>query len=145
MMLRTPSGPGVRDDSGVYEGWTVPIEYDPLISKLATWGATRDEAIARMHRALLEYYVEGIKTNIGFFLDILKHPNFLNGDFDTGFIARWLASRAPDSKITENDRSFAALAVALFHDERSREPSAATPPQTSAWKIEGRRRLLRKF
>ena len=143
MMLRTPSGPGVRDDSGVYEGWTVPIEYDPLISKLATWGATRDEAIARMHRSLREYHVEGIKTNIGFFLEVLKDPDFSKGDFDTGFIDRWRASRRPHSKITEDDRSFAALAVALFHDARSREPSDTTPQQTSAWKIDGRRRSLR--
>ncbi len=144
-MLRTPSGPGVRNDSGVYEGWTVPIEYDPLISKLATWGASRDEAVARMHRALREYHVEGIKTNIGFFLEVLKHPDFLKGDFDTSYIDRWLASRGPRSKITENDRCFAALAVALFHDERSREPSEVTPQQTSAWKIDGRRKSLRKF
>src|SRR6058998_2913070 len=61
-LLRTPSGPGVRDDSGVYEGWTVPIDYDPLISKLVAWGATRDEAIARMKRALSEYHLEGIRT-----------------------------------------------------------------------------------
>ena len=144
-MLRTPSGPGVRDDSGVYEGWTVPIEYDPLISKLATWGATRDEAIARMQRSLREYHVEGIKTNIGFFLEILRHPDFLRGDFDTGFIDRWLAGRGLQPKMSEDDRSFAALAVALFHSERSEQPSDSTAQQTSAWKIEGRRRSLRKF
>ena len=64
--LRTPSGPGVRDDSGVYEGWEVPLFYDPMISKLATYGATREEAINRMQRALREYYVGGIKTTIPF-------------------------------------------------------------------------------
>jgi len=143
ILLRTPSGPGVRDDSGVYEGWTVPIEYDPLISKLATWGATREEAIARMHRALREYHLEGIKTNIDFFLEVLKRPDFLKGDFDTSFIDRWLASRGPRSKITQDDRSFAALAVALFHDQRSQKPSGTTAHQTSAWKVDGRRRLLR--
>src|SRR5262249_4469846 len=87
--LRTPSGPGVRDDSGVYEGWTVPIEYDPLISKLAVWAATRAETIERMQRALREYRIEGIKTNIAFFLDVLNDPDFRKGDFDTSFIERF--------------------------------------------------------
>ena len=143
VMLQTPSGPGVRDDSGVYEGWTVPIEYDPLISKLATWGATRDEAIRRMQRALREYHVEGIKTNIGFFVEILQYPDFLKGDFDTGFIDRWLASRAHETKITQDERAVAAVAVALFRSEQSRGPSESTPQQTSAWKVDGRRRVLR--
>jgi len=143
VMLQTPSGPGVRDDSGVYEGWSVPIEYDPLISKLATWGATREEAIRRMQRALREYHVEGIKTNIGFFVEILQYPDFLKGDFDTGFIDRWLASRARETKITEDERAVAAVAVALFRSEQSRGPSDSTAQQTSAWKVDGRRRSLR--
>src|SRR5437667_4756994 len=95
VMLRTPSGPGVRDDSGVYEGWTVPIEYDPLISKLATWADTREETIARMQRALREYRIEGIKTNIAFFLDVLSDPDFRRGDFDTGFIERFNRGQKP--------------------------------------------------
>ena len=65
--LRVPQGPGVRDDSGAYEGGEVPIFYDPLISKLITWGDTRDHALARMRRALSEYEVRGIKTTIPFF------------------------------------------------------------------------------
>src|SRR5213593_2638818 len=143
VMLQTPSGPGVRDDSGVYEGWSVPIEYDPLISKLATWGATREEAIRRMQRALREYHVEGIKTNIGFFVEILQYPDFLKGDFDTGFIDRWKASRAHQTKITEDERAVAAVAVALFRSEQSRGPSDSRAQQTSAWKVDGRRRGLR--
>ena len=144
VMLRTPSGPGVRDDSGVYEGWTVPIEYDPLISKLATWAGTRDEAIARMKRALFEYKIEGIKTNIGFFLEILNHPDFRKGDFDTGFIDRWLESRGHQAEINGIDRDLAALGAALLHSERS-VMTAETPSQPpNAWKIDGRRRGLRK-
>src|SRR5213595_2551321 len=88
-MLRTPSGPGIRDDGGVYEGWTVPIDYDPLISKLVAWGSTREEAIARMQRGLREYRVEGIRSNLAFFLEITDDPEFRAGDFDTGFIDRW--------------------------------------------------------
>ena len=80
--------PGVRRDSGVYEGWTVPTEYDPLLAKLVVWGTDRDEAIARMRRALSEYEVFGIQTNIPFFRQILEHPEFIAGRCDTGFIDR---------------------------------------------------------
>src|SRR3989449_5818379 len=142
MMLRTPSGPGVRDDSGVSEGWTVPIEYDPLISKLAAWGATRDEAIRRMQRALREYHVEGIKTNIGFFVEILQYPDFLKGDFDTGFIDRWLASRTHQTKITQDERAVAAVAVALFRSQQTPGPTASEGQTTKAWEGDGRRPVV---
>ena len=138
-MLRTPSGPGVRDDSGVYEGWTVPIEYDPLISKLATWADTREETIARMQRALREYRIEGIKTNIVFFLDVLSDPDFRRGDFDTGFIERFKRGQKPPLQQPELD--FAALAAALVHSTRS-APIETTSESTSAWKMDGRRRAL---
>ncbi len=72
--LTEPAGPGVRLDGGVYEGWTVPMDYDPLLAKLAVWAATRDEAAARAVRALGEYRVGGIRTNIGFFRQILEDP-----------------------------------------------------------------------
>ena len=143
LILRAPSGPGVRDDSGVYEGWAVPIEYDPLISKLATWAATRDEAIARMRRALFEYKIEGIKTNIAFFLDVLTHPDFRKGDFDTSFIERWLESRKHQPRVTDVERDFAGLAAALFHSSRSAQSPEITTQAQSAWKVEGRRRALR--
>src|SRR5690349_12206655 len=74
--LTRPSGPGIRLDGCVYDGWTVPIDYDPMLSKLAVWAATRDEAIARMLRALGEYDVGGIRTNIGFFRRILDDEAF---------------------------------------------------------------------
>jgi len=141
--LRTPSGPGVRDDSGVYEGWTVPIEYDPLISKLAAWGATREEALNRMQRALREYQIEGIKSNIGFFLEVLRHPDFRSADFDTGFIDRWLKNRETDATAKPPERDLAAIAAAIFHSDRSATP-ADTPKQIdSLWKLEARRRGLR--
>ena len=70
----------------MYEGWEVPIYYDPMISKLCTHAATRDEAIQRMLRALQEYTVEGIITNIPFHRWALQHPRFVAGDLDTGFI-----------------------------------------------------------
>ena len=74
--LISPSGPGIRRDSGMYEGWTVPIEYDPLLAKLISYGETREQAIHRLLRALYEYFVGGIKTNTSLFRRTLKDPRF---------------------------------------------------------------------
>ncbi len=141
--LRTPAGPGIRDDGGVYQGWTVPIDYDPLISKLVAWGATRDEAIGRMKRALGEYHIEGIKTNISFFLEVLDHPDFRKGVFDTSFIDRWLQTRTLQSPLSDVDQDFAILAASLFHSERSGPRPEAARREESLWRLDGRRRGLR--
>jgi acetyl-CoA carboxylase biotin carboxylase subunit len=92
--LRVPDGPGVRDDSGVYEGWEVPVDYDPLISKLIVRAGSRPEAIQRMRRALSEYKVLGIRTTLPFFERALRHPAFEAGDFDTSFAETLLAEGA---------------------------------------------------
>jgi acetyl-CoA carboxylase biotin carboxylase subunit len=144
LRLRTPSGPGIRDDGGVYEGWTVPIDYDPLLSKLVAWGSTRAEAIARMRRALREYHIDGIKSNIGFFQELLGDREFLSGDFDTGFIDRWQKSkRAALPETAPADRPLAAIAAALFHSERAIVEPAGTKAAESLWKLDARRRGLR--
>src|SRR5262245_30495962 len=83
--LRLPGGPGVRDDSGIYEGYEVPIHYDPLLSKLTTYGYSRNDALLRMRRALSEYHVGGIVTNLSFLERIVSLPAFAAGEFDTGF------------------------------------------------------------
>jgi acetyl-CoA carboxylase biotin carboxylase subunit len=146
LRLQTPSGPGVRDDSGVYEGWTVPIDYDPMISKLVTWGATRDEAIDRMRRALGEYHVEGIKSNIQFFLEILTNPDFRKGEFDTSFIDRWLQSRGDESKADYQIRQdLAAIAAVVFHSKNPTGPAEVVKQPESLWKSDGRRRGLRNL
>ena len=80
----------MRNENGVYAGYTVPVYYDPMLSKLVCHGGTRDEAIARMNRALLEYRVDGIQTTIPFFTFIMEHPDFSAAKFDTGFIDRLL-------------------------------------------------------
>jgi acetyl-CoA carboxylase biotin carboxylase subunit len=84
--LRVPSGPGIRDDGGVYQGYRVPVYYDPMISKLVAWGEDRAEAIARMRRALDEYRIEGVRTTIPFHRRVFRHPAFIAGDMDTSFI-----------------------------------------------------------
>ncbi len=144
MRLRTPSGPGVRDDSGVYEGWTVPIEYDPLISKLVAWGQTRDEAIDRMRRALQEYHVEGIKSNVSFFREVLKDTDFRKGEFDTGFVEKWLSQRRaqPNDELVSKD--LAAIAAVVFDSVRTASPATVASRPESLWKLDGRRRGLRQ-
>ena len=142
--LRTPSGPGVRDDSGVYEGWEVPIYYDPMISKLATWGATRAEAIARMKRALSEYYVGGIRTTIPFFEAVLNDREFQSGEIDTNYIARFLerrkaAGESPNGKIDEQIAAAIVTALNLAKQSKANAGAAAKPEErVSKWKMAGR-------
>jgi acetyl-CoA carboxylase biotin carboxylase subunit len=145
--LRTPSGPGVRDDSGVYEGWEVPLFYDPMISKLASWGATRQEAIARMQRALGEYHVGGIRTTIPFFQSVLAEEDFQRGDIDTGYIARFLERQKIDAVpevLTElNELQIAAaIAATTSFTEQTRalqgNGSTNQSAQISKWKTAGR-------
>jgi acetyl-CoA carboxylase, biotin carboxylase subunit len=110
--LISPSGPGIRRDSGMYEGWTVPIEYDPLLAKLVGYAETRDQAIQRLERALYEYFVGGIKTNISLFRRILKDPDFRAGTIDTGFLDRLLA-RKTDEKNPHHEL-IATVAAGIF-------------------------------
>jgi acetyl-CoA carboxylase biotin carboxylase subunit len=93
MRLREPSGPGIRLDSGVYEGWNVPLEYDPLLAKLAAWASTREAAIARMQRALREYEIGGIRTNRAFFGEIMQDEAFRSGALSTAFLDEFFARR----------------------------------------------------
>ena len=144
--LRVPSGPGVRDDGGVYEGWTVPLEYDPLLSKLVVWGSDRAEAIARMRRALGEYEVSGIRTNIPFFLRLLEHPDFVAGRLDTGLVDRVLAGGWMPDDGQEREAELAAMLAAALDLSRNAGKAAgskrAMSGSESAWKASGREALL---
>lgn len=84
--LHLPSGPGIRNDSGIWEGVEISLHYDPLLSKLIAWGKDRAEAISRMKRALREYHITGVRSNIHFCLLVMDHPSFASGEFDTHFI-----------------------------------------------------------
>jgi len=144
-VLRAPGGPGIRDDSGVYQGWTVPIDYDPLISKLVAWAPSRDGAIRRMLRALGEYRVEGIQTNLMFFREVLDDPKFREGDIDTGFIDRWLGQRRASVAESDLERDLAVIAAALLDSQAGPVPDPEASPATpSAWKTTARFRGLRR-
>ncbi len=140
-VLRTPSGPGVRDDSGAYEGAAISSYYDPLVSKLCVWASTREAAVARMHRALTEYVVAGIQTNIPFHLALMSQPEFQAGSYDTGFIGRH-----HEALLTDGSAGSAADALTLgaaiaqaFRDEdaakRASVPSGQQSSQISAWRL----------
>jgi acetyl-CoA carboxylase biotin carboxylase subunit len=144
--LRVPQGPGIRDDSGAYEGGEVPIFYDPMISKLVAWGESRPDALARMRRALGEYEVRGIKTTIPFFKWILEDADFIRGDFDTSFIDRKLSGRngAPLVAAGADHEEMAAIAAALSQVLRpANAPAAAAALASSRWKDQGRLESLR--
>src|SRR3954471_19179109 len=114
--LLTPSGPGIRDDSGVYEGWTVPLEYDPMLSKLIAFAPTREQARTRLLRALDEYFVGGIRTNLGLFRRILRDNKFISGDLSTGFLDRMLAEKSTSAGANDELRKIAAIAAAFFQN-----------------------------
>ncbi len=140
--LSAPSGPGVREDSGVYEGFEVPIYYDPLLSKLSVWAATRPEAIARLSRVLDEYHIDGIKTTIPFFKAILKQDDFIKGNLDTGYIERnWHPSSKPtETPETKELQHLAALVTAIHHNSTNQKSNNQTINQAkqSAWRLSTR-------
>jgi len=148
---RIPAGPGIRLDDGVYPGWVVPNDYDPLLGKLIAWGSSRDEAIARMKRALEEYYVSGIKTNIALFRRILDDAEFNRAEIYT----RWLDERlqsgslraAAPATTSANGRAedAAVLAAVLWHlgsNSSAAAPAASAAAPDSRWKSEARREQL---
>jgi acetyl-CoA carboxylase biotin carboxylase subunit len=137
--LTCPLGPGVRLDGCVYDGWTVPMEYDPLLAKLAVWSETREDAIARMRRALREYDVGGIHTNIAFFRQLLEDVEFRGAELHTGFLDEFLQRRPPSTAAPELE-SVAAL-VAAFHWAAAARAPEGRPP-ASRWLQTGRGEAL---
>lgn len=138
--LAIPSGPGIRSDSGVYEGWRVPLDYDPLLAKLVVWGTDRRQAVARMRRALTEYEVAGPQTNLQFFRQLLAHPEFVEGQLDTGFIDRMLAEGTLKVHPPPELGRVAILAAALEMRRRQNLLRGKALPggRASGWKAAGR-------
>ena len=156
--LRPPSGPGIRDDSGAFEGWTVPTAYDPLVSKVIAWAPDRPGAIARMVRALTEYDLRGIRTTIGFCRDLVRSPAFAAGAFDTTYVdglleengkktaakadeleeivaiaaAMWIAARQAGLKVgstTDTDTEAKTVVEPTFRSAERAEPERAPEPE----------------
>jgi acetyl-CoA carboxylase biotin carboxylase subunit len=144
--LRRPHGPGVRVDSGVYQGWTIPLEYDPLVAKLAVWGRTRQDAVERMVRALDEYSVDGVKTTIEFYRQVLADERYREAQLDTGFIDDFLKRKAAPRHESDPELEYAAALVAAVHSmsRTNGAPAPAAPREgISPWRRAGREDLLR--
>ncbi len=142
-VYREPAGPGVRVDSGVYQGWEVGLFYDSLLAKLICWGPNRTTAINRMRRALEEFRIFGIATNIPFHESLLTHRRFNEGDFSTFFLEE--EKQLPDLR---NSGLEAALIGAVLFKEMKKEtvrPKSFAGSASSAWKGEARRAALRQW
>ena len=135
--LSEPAGPGVRLDSGIFEGWNVPLDYDPLLAKLAAWGATREAAIGRLDRALLEYVLTGLRTNIPFFREILADAAFREGRLSTSFLEHFFDRR---KKTDVSPEAEAAAALVLAMESRSTNVPVR---ENSSWRSSGLQDLLR--
>jgi len=138
---------GIRVDDGVYEGWTVPGDYDPLLAKLIAFGSSRSEALARLSRAFEEIQIGGIRTNTNLFRRILADAEFQRAEFHT----RWLDERlttllqaqpAQPANGSSHSADAAAIAAVLFHISESEAPKQDGQIAVSRWKTEARREQL---
>jgi acetyl-CoA carboxylase biotin carboxylase subunit len=151
-LLVEPSGPGIRCDSGMYEGWNVPIDYDPLLAKVIGYGTDREQSTARLTRALDEYFVGGIKTNISLFRRILRDTDFRAARLDTGFLDRML-QQPEDKRLDARAAEVAAIAAGMFAalastaavagEHTNDGVSGSKDAVASKWKNASRREALR--
>jgi acetyl-CoA carboxylase biotin carboxylase subunit len=158
--LQEPSGPGIRIDSSLYPGLQIPLFYDPLLSKLIVWGKDREQAIARMRRALAEYQIIGARTTLPFARWLMEHPRYIAGDFSTDFIAEeWetrpkeVAREQQNGEITmdgglDTAQIAAIVGGLLMHeqveeDKLRRRPAANGSAETSRWREAARKEILR--
>ncbi len=159
-LVKEPSGPGVRLDSAIYRGGEVSLYYDPMLAKVIVWGQNRAQAILRMRRALEEFRIVGIATNIPYHLAVLDSIAFQRGLFDTHFVEEFtgLQARLPEEVAEEEDARRMAAVAAVLAAHREREAlqaragagsttgrgtgnEVAAPP--SNWKAAARRAALR--
>lgn len=133
----TPTGPGVRVDSGVYAGSEISPYYDSMIAKLITWGESRSEAMLRMRRALSEYTIMGLKHNIPFHINLLNSFSFIAGKIDTNFVEQRFSMNIYEEQPTPTEVETAAIAATLYaHRKRQLAAQVIAAPKrdTSNWK-----------
>jgi propionyl-CoA carboxylase alpha chain len=136
---RPPQGPGMRVDDGFEEGMDIPIHYDPMIAKLITHGATRDEAINRMERAIDDYAISGVETTLGFCRFTMGHEAFRSGTYDTHFVRDHYRPELLDGQDPEEMAAAAAVAAGLFEGRNQRPTLTGTGASAvSAWKLKRR-------
>ncbi|MCX2575553.1 acetyl-CoA carboxylase biotin carboxylase subunit [Pedobacter sandarakinus] len=131
---KTPKGNGVRVDDGFEQGMEIPIYYDPMIAKLITYGKDREEAIARMIRAIDEYEITGIQTTLGFGKFVMQHEAFKSGQFDTHFVSKYFT---PDRLMAQNEDEAiiaALVAKAFFQTKKRVDVTAPIVDEPSSWR-----------
>ncbi|MFU8842244.1 MAG: acetyl-CoA carboxylase biotin carboxylase subunit [Bacteroidales bacterium] len=145
--ITEPLGLGVRHDGYVYEGYEIPIYYDPLISKLIVWGTTREQAIARMRRSLFNYKITGIKTTIKFLERIMYTPDFVNGNYNTHFIEKNRAFLEQKDQCKGDCKAMAIIAAFIDYQNRlaSAQQNNGIKPCAVGWKSAGRRMSLQRL
>jgi acetyl-CoA carboxylase biotin carboxylase subunit len=141
-VCRHPQGPYLRNDSCAYPGYDIPIYYDPMITKLIAWGEDREQCIARLNRALKEFMLTGIKTNINLHKNILVHETFLDGTYTTQFIEKEFTHKTPKEffMFIDNDVFMIAAAIEAYQETKKRDVSQRGE---SKWKTIGRYRGMR--
>ena len=144
--VNKPSGPGVRVDGAVFEGFEVSLFYDPLIAKLIVWGETRDHAIRRMRRALTEFQIVGVQTNIPFHLKVMDDPSFIAGQVDTGFLDRQNVLPADEVGELWDAAAIAAVLIAYHNRQEAMARSLESDRSgVSMWKLAGRHELMQRL
>jgi acetyl-CoA carboxylase biotin carboxylase subunit len=131
-----PLGVGVRVDDGFEEGMDIPIYYDPMIAKMITHAATRDQAIARMVRALDEYQISGIKTTIGFCKFVMQHEAFISGNFDTKFVESYFKPEVLEPDFNKEEKQLIAALAVYFNEQQKKTSGKASeaPAAENKWK-----------
>jgi propionyl-CoA carboxylase alpha chain len=136
-----PQGPGIRVDDGLEQGMEISVFYDPMVAKLITYAATRQEAIDRMRRAIAEYQITGIQTTLGFCDFVMQHEAFVSGKFDTGFVAKYFSPEVLAPKASPAQQESAALLATMLQDGKTGAVTKSTTQlngasnTTSAWKL----------
>ncbi len=141
--IAQPYGLGVRVDGYAYEGYEIPLHYDPMISKLIVWGKTRDEAVQRMRRALYEYKITGVKTSINFLEKVMEHPEFVSGNYNTHFIDKNMDDLMRKDEGQGDWESIAAIAAFVDYTNKldALQPKKNGGQMTNNWKAYGRQRI----
>ena len=139
-----PLGPGIRLDNGIYQGYEIPLEYDPILSKLVSYGADRQEALERMQRALAEYRISGPTTNLYFHRRALEMEDFQKGAYDTHFVDKYLEEIMAVPR-QEKTKALMAAALSRYLEDEAGSQSGTegtASKDASDWRITGRQRNL---
>jgi acetyl-CoA carboxylase biotin carboxylase subunit len=141
--LSLPQGPGVRNENGIYEGYEIPVYYDPLIGKVVVWATDRSEAISRAKRALREYQLDGVRTNLDFLLWALSEEGFVAGDYDTRYIEEHFDPSLLHHRQEEIELATIAACIAAYNNIKEGVYHAPDEDHDDAWKRAARNEGLR--